>query len=83
MEYIHERADWPDFTWDSQALSGPLAAVRHKQGKHLGKMETLGFDLRTEASLVALTNEVVKWGAWRRCRPARSRRWPRAGRYAI
>lgn len=63
MAYIHERADWPDFTWDSQALSGPLAAVRHKQGKHLGKMETLGFDLRTEASLVALTNEVVKSSA--------------------
>lgn len=63
MAYIHERPDWPDFTWDSQALSGPLAAVRHKQGKHLGKMEALGFDLRTEASLSALTEEVVKSAA--------------------
>lgn len=63
MAYIHERSNWPDFTWDSQALSGPLAAVRHKQGRHLGKMEALGFELRTEASLATLTEEVVKSSA--------------------
>jgi Fic family protein len=63
MTYIHERPDWPNFTWDSKALSGPLAAVRHKQGRHLGRMEALGFDLRTEASLSALTEEVVKSSA--------------------
>jgi len=63
MPYIYENPDWPAFTWDSEALAGPLAAVRHKQGKHLGKMEALGFDLRTEANLTALTDEVVKSSA--------------------
>ena len=63
MAYIHELAEWPEFTWDCQALARDLAAVRHKQGKHLGKMEALGFELRTEASLTALTNEVVKSSA--------------------
>ncbi len=63
MAYIHERPGWPDFTWDSEAIAGSLAAVRHKQGKHLGKMEALGFELRTEASLIALTDEVVKSSA--------------------
>jgi len=63
MTYIHELAEWPEFTWDTQALAKALAAVRHKQGKHLGKMEVLGFDLRTEASLTALTSEVVKSSA--------------------
>ncbi|MGE3166700.1 MAG: DUF4172 domain-containing protein [Planctomycetota bacterium] len=63
MAYIHELPDWPDFTWDSQALAGPLAALRHKQGRHLGKMEALGFELRTEASLSTLTEEVVKSAA--------------------
>lgn len=63
MGYIHERPEWPEFTWDSQALSGPLAAVRYKQGRHLGRMEALGFELRTEASLSALTDEVVKTSA--------------------
>lgn len=63
MTFIHERPDWPEFSWDSEALAGVLAAVRHKQGRHLGKMETLGFDLRTEASVTALTDEVVKSSA--------------------
>jgi Fic family protein len=63
MTFIHELPGWPKFTWDSEALAGPLAAVRHKQGKHLGRMQALGFDLRAEASLSALTDEVVKSSA--------------------
>ncbi|MBD3335182.1 MAG: DUF4172 domain-containing protein [Candidatus Eisenbacteria bacterium] len=63
MTYIHEMPGWPELTWNSEALAGALAAVRHKQGRHLGKMETLGFDLRSEANLTALTDEVVKSSA--------------------
>ena len=37
-----------------------MTAVRHKQGRLLGKMEALGFDLRAEAGLVVLTSDVVK-----------------------
>ena len=59
MTFIHELSSWPDFAWDSEALSAPLAAVRHKQGRHLGSMQALGFDHRQEASLQALTTEVV------------------------
>lgn len=61
--YIHEKPSWPEFTWDGEALSRVLAAVRHKQGRLLGKMEALGFDLRAEASLVMLTSDVVKSSA--------------------
>ena len=60
MTYIHEQSEWPRFTWDSAGLAAELGVVRHRQGKHLGKMEALGFELRTEASLEALTSEVVK-----------------------
>lgn len=63
MTYIHEKPAWPRFTWDSDSLAVPLAAVRHKQGKLLGKMEVLGFDLRAEASLTMLTSDVVKSSA--------------------
>ncbi len=63
MGYIHQKPDWPNLTWDSEFLAAPLAAVRHKQGRLLGKMEGLGFDLRKEATLAALTNEVVKSSA--------------------
>ena len=61
--YIHEKAGWPEFTWDGESLALPLAAVRHKQGRLLGKMEVLGFDLRAEASLAVLTSDVVKSSA--------------------
>jgi Fic family protein len=63
MTYIHEKPGWPEFTWDSETLAAALAGVRHRQGRHLGKMEALGFELRTEASLTALTEEVVKSSA--------------------
>ncbi len=60
MTYIHELPDWPRFTWDKAELSSQLAAVRHRQGKLLGRMEGLGFDLRNEAMLQTLTSDVVK-----------------------
>lgn len=63
MAYIHENPDWPQFLWDTDALASALAAVRHKQGLLLGKMESMGFDLRAEASLTTLTSDVVKSSA--------------------
>src|SRR5207342_632275 len=60
MSYIHQLTDWPEFTWAQQALAGPLVAVRHKQGRLLGRMEALGFSLRQEAELETLTLDVVK-----------------------
>ncbi|MCB9845886.1 MAG: Fic family protein [Phycisphaeraceae bacterium] len=63
MTYIHEKPGWPEFAWDGEELAGPLAALRHKQGRLLGKMEALGFDLRAEASLAFLTSDVVKSSA--------------------
>jgi Fic family protein len=61
--FLHERSDWPAFTWDAAALAHDLAAIRHRQGRLLGRMEALGFDLRSEASLAVLTSDVVKSSA--------------------
>jgi len=58
--YIHELTDWPKLSWNSHALSGVLADLRHRQGRLLGQMETLGFKLQKEASLQTLTADVVK-----------------------
>ena len=63
MTYIHEQPDWPELTWAADELASPLAAVRHQQGRLLGKMESLGFELRREASLTVLTTDVVKSSA--------------------
>lgn len=58
--YIWQRKQWPEWSWDAHKL-GPLqAGVAHKQGRLLGKMEGLGFDLRNEAHLQTLTEDVVK-----------------------
>lgn len=61
--WIHEYKNWPEFTWDAGVLASKLAEVRHQQGRLLGKMEGLGFDLRREASLDTLTRDVVKSSA--------------------
>jgi Fic family protein len=58
--YLWELPDWPKFRWDAEALSQPLAAAHVKQGRLLGRMERLGFELRLEAELQALTEEAVK-----------------------
>ena len=58
--YIHELPDWPKFRWDDNRLAATLAAVRHQQGRLIGRMEALGFTLRQEAVLEALTEETVK-----------------------
>ena len=60
MTYIHERPDWPHFTWDQEKLVSRLAAVRHRQGRLLGRMEAIGFPLRKEAMLQTLTLDVIK-----------------------
>ena len=57
--YIHQRRDWPSFRWDRRSLEGRLGAVRHLQGRLIGRMEGLGFRLGAEASLQGLTEEVV------------------------
>lgn len=58
--YIHERKDWPNFTWDQTKLTNLLAEVRYQQGKLLGQMNSLGFTLSEEATLLTLTQDVIK-----------------------
>jgi Fic family protein len=58
--YIHERKDWPRFKWNQASLTGRISAVRHRQGRLIGRMETLGFPLRAETVLHTLTLDVLK-----------------------
>jgi Fic family protein len=59
-EYIHQRPEWPHFRWDVNQLAIQLAAVRNHQGRLTGRMENLGFQLRAEAVLETLAEEVIK-----------------------
>lgn len=60
LKYIYERSGWPNFTWQDDVLATDLADLRHKQGRLVGRMESLGFELREESVLRSLTEEVVK-----------------------
>lgn len=60
---IYEHHNWPNFTWDSGKLAPRLADIRYRQGFLLGRMKALGFELKQEASLNILTNDVVKSSA--------------------
>lgn len=60
VTYIYQRNEWPHFVWDEPWLAGRLAGVRHRQGRLIGRMEALGFPLRSEAILVTLTEDVVR-----------------------
>lgn len=61
--WIHEHDNWPSFVWDSNQLYAKLADVRYRQGRLLGKMETLGIPLKQEARLNTLTYDVLKSSA--------------------
>lgn len=57
--YIHEKENWFNFVWDNEKILPILAAVRHLQGRLLGCMERLGFDLIESAKLESLVLDVV------------------------
>ena len=58
--YIHEKENWANFIWDNKQVMLKLGEARNLQGKLLGKMESLGFELQDEAVLDTLTLDVLK-----------------------
>jgi Fic family protein len=58
--YIYEHKDWPNFFWKQENIASKLAEVRHHQGRLLGRMEGMGFNLQAEANLHTLTQDVLK-----------------------
>lgn len=60
--YIYQQENWPKFIWNNDTIAAPLAAVRHRQGLLLGRMENLGFPQRDETILQTLTSDVLESG---------------------
>lgn len=58
--FIYQKQGWPKFKWDNEHLIRQLGKVRNIQGKLIGSMETLGLDLKNEASLETLTLDIIK-----------------------
>mgnify|MGYP003449783287 FL=1 len=60
LKYIYEHKHWTGFTWDDKAINTVFGEVRLMQGKIIGQMNALGFSAKEEATLTALTLDVVK-----------------------
>lgn len=58
--YIWQHTDWPHWRFDAPTLATSLADVHRAQGRLLGRMEGLGFELRDQATLQVLTEDVLK-----------------------
>lgn len=63
MKYIWQSDAWPNLRWDSSVLLSPLGHVRLLQGKLLGRVKRLGFELGEEAHADILTEEAIKTAA--------------------
>ncbi len=58
--YIYEYENWPNFLWDQEKLSPLLIQLRHSQGRLIGGMESIGFQVQDDTVLQVLTQDVVK-----------------------
>ena len=59
-KYLWQNPDWPDFKWDSQILIQPLTTLITNQGLLKGKMELLGFKVKSESIINRFTSEITK-----------------------
>ncbi len=59
-KYIWQAADWPQWRYDLGALVALLSDVSRAQGLLMGRLADVGMTLRDQASLSALTEDVIK-----------------------
>ena len=61
--WIWQQPDWPQFSWDAEAISPALARARLAQGKTLGAARLLDRDLTLEAAMAILVEDGVTTSA--------------------
>lgn len=57
--YIYQNSNWANFNWNHEKVLEALSKVKLAQGLLLGKMKALGFNLREEAILNILSQDVL------------------------
>ena len=60
IKYIYQNSEWPEYKWSKNDITDLLAEVRNRQGRLIGRMEALGFNLQNEAFLATLTSDIIK-----------------------
>jgi Fic family protein len=58
--YTHQSEGWPHYTWDYGAFAVDLSAIHFRRGALMTAMATLGFDVRQNAVLQVLVQDVTK-----------------------
>lgn len=58
--YLHQLKNWTNFTWDHALVEPLLASLRFEQGRLLGRMQALGFEMQLQAELEAVALDAVK-----------------------
>ena len=58
--YIWQAGDWPRWQFDLAVLAEPMSRVSLAQGMLMGRLADVGMGLRDQASLAALTEDVLK-----------------------
>lgn len=60
MKYIYQNPDWHRFRWCGEKVQNLLLEIKKAQGFLLGKMDSLGFDVKNNALLCVLTENIIK-----------------------
>ncbi|MDD3436194.1 MAG: Fic family protein [Candidatus Gastranaerophilales bacterium] len=60
MKYIYQNADWRSFKWCEEKITNLLLDIQKAQGYLLGKMDVLGFEVKNNALLNVLTENILK-----------------------
>ncbi len=60
MRYIYQNTDWHSFRWCGDKIQNLLLEIKKSQGYLLGKMDSLGFDVKNNALLQVLTENIIK-----------------------
>jgi Fic family protein len=58
--YTHESEGWPHYRWDNDAFAAKLSSINFRRGALMTAMATLGFEVRQEAVLQVLVQDVTK-----------------------
>ena len=60
MKYIYQNPDWHNFMWHGEKIQKLLLDIKKAQGYLLGRMDSLGFDVKNNALLQVLTENIIK-----------------------
>lgn len=60
MKYIYQNPSWHSFTWCGDKINNLLLNIQKEQGYLFGKMDILGFDVKSSATLNVLSENILK-----------------------